>query len=99
MKTAVSVIMVLYAYLLDPMGFFLWTCTDLGFMLLKRKGALSVKIERMGLTSKDLQSSCLILDLFSKEYKHPTFSFIVCYTVLSHCPFCNGGMIILSLTI
>ena len=70
MKTAASVIMGFYPDLLELMGIFLWTCMDLGFMLLKKKGAPSVKLERMGLTSKDLQTSCLILDLFSKEYKH-----------------------------
>lgn len=77
MKTATSVIMAFYSDLLESMGIFLWTCQDLGFMLLKRKGALTVKLERMRLTYKDLQASCLILDLSSKEYKHPTFCFVL----------------------
>lgn len=63
--------------LTKSMGIFIWSCMDLGFMLLKKKEALSVELERMGLTSKDLQTPYLILDLFSKEFKYPTFSFVV----------------------
>lgn len=83
MKTAAFVIMFFYSNLLESMDIFLWTCQDLGFMLLKSKGALPVKLERMGLTYRDLQASCLILDLFSKEYKHSTFCFVLLHYSVS----------------
>lgn len=43
-----------YPSLLESIGIFVGTCMDVGFMPLK--SALSVKLKRMGLTSKDLQT-------------------------------------------